>query len=140
MRKILTAFVLVAAVAGCGAQDVSATRAQAEKEKKEEKEKSPLAELEKKVKEVVLVGVTAGMDRAELSGQVEKVSVALREGKFCEAAQGLGVFKFYASRFWFLGRFQNKKDERKLASLADKAARKIKQRADSLGVNCDAAK
>lgn len=133
MRKILTAFALAALVAGCGARGVSATDARAEKEK------SPLAELEKKVKEVVLVGATAGMDRAELSGQVGKVSVALREGKFCEASKGLGVLKFYVSRFWFLGRFQNKKDERQLTSLADKAARKIKQRADSLGMNCDAA-
>ena len=131
MRKILTAFVLVVVVAGCGAQNVSAEGARAEK--------SPLAELEKKLKEITLVGVTAGMDRAELSGQVEKVSVALREGKFCEASKGLGVFKFYVSRFGFLGRFQNEKDGRKLASLADKAARKIKQRAASQGVNCDAA-
>ena len=136
MRKILTAFALAAVVAGCGAQNVSATGARAEKRA----EKSPLDELEKKVKEVALVGVTAGKDRAELSSQVEKVSVALREGKFCEASKGLGVFKFYVSRFWFLGRFQSKKDERKLVSLADKAARKIKQRADGLGVNCDAAK
>lgn len=131
MRKILTAFALAAVVTGCGAQNVSATDARAEK--------SPLAELEKKVKELTLVGVTAGTDRAELSDQVEKVSVALREGKFCEASKSLGVFKFYVSRFWFLGRFQSKKDERKLVSLADKAARKIKQRADSLGTNCDAA-
>ena len=133
MRKILTAFALAAVVAGCGARNVSATGAE------KEKEKSPLAELEKKVKELEMVGVTAGMDRAELSSQVEKVSVALREGKFCEASKGLGVFKFYVSRFWFLGRFQSKKDERKLVSLADKAARSIKQRADSLGMNCDAA-
>ncbi len=134
MRKILTAFALAAIVTGCGAQNVSATGA------REEKEKSPLAELGKKLKEIELVGATAGMDRAELSGQVKKVSAALSEGKFCEAAQGLGVFKFYVSRFGFLGRFQNEKDGRKLASLADKAARRIKQRADDLGMNCDAAK
>ena len=132
MRKILTAFALAAVVAGGGARDVSATDARAEK--------SPLAELEKKLKEIELVGVTAGMDRAELSKQVEKVSVAWREGKFCEAWLGLGVFKFHVNRFWFLGRFQSKKDERKLVSLADKAARKIKQRADSQGMNCAAAK
>lgn len=131
MRKILTAFALAAAVAGGGERNVSAADARAEK--------SPLAELEKKVKEVVTVGVTAGTDRAELSGQVKKVSVALREGNFCEASKGLGVFKFYVSRFTFLGRFQNEKDGRKLASLADKAARKIKQRAEDLGMNCDAA-
>jgi hypothetical protein len=135
MRKILTAFALAAVVAVCGAQDVSATGARAEKEK----EKSPLAELAKKVKEVALVDVTAGEDRALLSRHIEKLSVALREGKFCEASKGLGVFKFYVSRFWFLGRFQNKKDERKLVSLADKAARQIKQRAEGLGINCDAA-
>ena len=132
MRKILTAFALAAVVAGCGARDVSATDARAEK--------SPLAELEKKLKEIELVGATAGMDRAELSKQVEKVSVAWREEKFCEAWHGLGVFKFYVNRFWFLGRFQSKKDERKLVSLADKAALKIKQRADSLGMNCAAPK
>lgn len=143
MRKILTAFALAAVVAGCCAQNVSATgaRAEQEQEQKQEKEqeKSPLAALEKKVKEVNLAGVTAGEDRAVLSRHIEKLSVAMREGKFCEAAKGLEVFKFYVSRFWFLGRFHNKKDERELVSLADKAARRIRQRADGLGINCAAA-
>ncbi|HEY9285209.1 MAG TPA: hypothetical protein VIP46_17275 [Pyrinomonadaceae bacterium] len=148
MRKILTALALAAAVAGCCcAQNVSATgaRAETEREQKQGKEqgkeqgKSPLAALGKKVKEVNLAGVTAGEDRAVLSRHIEKLAVAMREGEFCEAAKGLEVFKFYVSRFWFLGRFHNKKDERELVSLADKAARKIKQRADGLGINCAAA-
>ena len=129
MRKILTAFAFAATLSCLGAQGVSATDARAEK--------SPLVALKQKVDEAAFVGERAEKDRAALSGRVEKVSAAVREGNFCEALKGLTVFKFYVSRFsYHVGSLKSERDERELVSLANKAARQIRQRADRLRIDC----
>jgi hypothetical protein len=127
MRKILAAFALAAIVSVCGAQSVSASEARAEK--------SPPVALAEKVKEVALTGEAAEKDRAVLSERAEKVSAAPREGHFCEALNRLKIFKFYVSRFSYLGRMKDEADERGLLSLADKAARRIRERANRLNMN-----
>jgi hypothetical protein len=130
MRMTLTVFALVAAVSPCAAQGVSAADARAEK--------SPLIALAEKVNEVTLVGETAEKDRAVLSSRVEKVSGAVRGGDLCGALKGLAVFKFYVSRFSHLGRLKSEKDERDLLSLANRAARRIEERAERLRFDCPA--
>ena len=127
VRKTLAGFTLVAVILCGAAQSVSAGDTRADKS---------LAALTKKIKEVELVPEMSKV-RAWMSGTVEKVSVAHREGNFCEALKGLFEFSYYVSRFELIRQLtKDGKDHGELLSLAQKASHRIARRADKLGVKC----